>query len=134
MVCTSRARKNQTKMTQTLESVRQVLSRVTFPGLIIDAHGDAGRLYLQVENTGGQNNITGEHYSWKGRKWRLSPHMTDSEIVQTALKAVLTAYEHEIRELFKYRDVPIFDPHYDVEKLVELRSQPGAISERKVVI
>lgn len=78
--------------------------------------------YLQVlQKT--KCNVTGEPYESKGRKWRLSPHMTRSEIVQTALKAVLTAEEHEVRERFKYRGQPIFDPHYDVDELWHLRQR-----------
>lgn len=55
------------------------------------------------------------------RKWRLSPHMTRSEVVQTALKAVLSAEEHEAREKFLYLGESIFSPHYDVLDLVQLR-------------
>lgn len=56
----------------------------------------------------------------KGRKWLLSSHMTKSEIVQTAMKAVLTALEHEAREEFTYKGETIFGPHFDVEALCEL--------------
>jgi hypothetical protein len=68
---------------------------------------------------------------WNGRKWFLSNHMTRSEVVQTAFKAVLTAEEHEAREHFKYRGQSIFDPHYDVDKLVELRSDVACLDLRK---
>ena len=54
---------------------------------------------------------------WKGRKWYVSAHATRSEIVQTCLKAVLTACEHEARESFRYRGEAIFGPHHDVEAL-----------------
>lgn len=64
---------------------------------------------------------TGAPLPWRGRKWLISEHMTDGEIVQTVFKATMTAAEHELREGFKYRGQPIFDPHYDLEKLVELR-------------
>ncbi len=57
---------------------------------------------------------------WGGRKWTISPHMTKGEIVQTALKAILAAEEHEAREKFTYRGRAIFGPHYDVDKLVDL--------------
>jgi len=53
-----------------------------------------------------------------GRKWRLSQHMTKSEIVQTAFKAILTAEEHEVREKFLYRGHAIFGPHLNVDALV----------------
>ena len=56
----------------------------------------------------------------KGRKWVLSQHMTKSEVVATAFKAILTAEEHETRENFKYRGAPIFHPHYNVDILVEV--------------
>lgn len=51
------------------------------------------------------------------RKWQLSPHMCRSELVQTALKCVLTAEEHEARERFTYRGRRIFGPHFDVDVL-----------------
>jgi len=54
---------------------------------------------------------------WKSRKWILSIHMTPSELVQTALKAVLTAEEHEAREAFTLDGVACFSPHFDVFKL-----------------
>jgi hypothetical protein len=37
--------------------------------------------------------------------------------VGTCLKLVLTALEHEARELFRYQDVAIFDPHVSVHAL-----------------
>lgn len=55
-----------------------------------------------------------------GRWWRLSYHMVKGEIVQTALKAVLTALEHEAREEFLYRDRAVFGPHLDIDALWEI--------------
>lgn len=89
-----------------------------------------GYWYLQVEDPHGTNNVTNEPYTWKGRKWLLSPHMTEGEIVQTAFMATLAAAEHEIRETFMYKGRSIFDPHYDLDKLVELRAEPDAIKGR----
>lgn len=54
------------------------------------------------------------------RRWLITQQMTDSEIVQTAFKLVLTSYEHRAREHFRYRDKRIFGPHFDVEDLVRL--------------
>lgn len=48
----------------------------------------------------------------------LSPNMTKSELVQTAMKAVLAAEEHEAREHFRYRGKCIFGPHIDVDGLL----------------
>jgi hypothetical protein len=57
---------------------------------------------------------------FKGRKWLLSRWMTRSEVVQTALMAVLAAVEHEAREQFLYRGAAIFGPHHDVGALRDL--------------
>ena len=54
------------------------------------------------------------------RKWLLSKHMTQSEIVQTAFKCALTSVEHEAREQFTYRGKPIFGPNLNVDQLVDL--------------
>lgn len=54
-----------------------------------------------------------------GRKWRISPHMTTSEIVGTAWKAYMTWLEHEARESFLYRGRAVYGPHLDVEALWE---------------
>src|SRR5687768_12140871 len=59
----------------------------------------------------------------KGRKWYVSPYATESEVVQTALKAVLTFLEHEAREQFHYKGKAIFGPHLDVEALLQLADQ-----------
>lgn len=106
-----------------------VLSRITFPGFTFIVQEYAHRPTLQIECKG-TCNISGADLTWTSRKWLLSWHMTDGEVVQTAFKAVMTALEHEAREQFTYRGVTVFDPHYDIEKLVALRMQPDALKER----
>ena len=69
--------------------------------------------WLQVE-------VTVDDVRQRGRKWRLSAHMTDSEVVQTAFAAVLAWEEHEAREAFHFRDIPVFSPHFCIEDLVAL--------------
>ncbi len=118
------------EMSLSFTDYRAIVDRCSFPNFsFIIGSGRSGDDYLQIECSA-YDNITAAPLNWRGRKWRLSPHMTPSEVVQTAFKAVLTAIEHETRETFLYRGVAIFDPHYDVEKLVELRSRPDSISAR----
>lgn len=88
-----------------------------------------GLWFLQVQFIA-PDVATGETQVFGGRKWRLSMHMTQSEIVQTALKAVLTAEEHEARELFLYRGRPVFGPHVNVERLWELAGDPDGQERR----
>jgi len=59
----------------------------------------------------------------KFMKWYLSRHATESEVVLTALKGVLTALEHEAREQFTYRGVALFGPHVDVRALIVCAEQ-----------
>lgn len=92
---------------------------------------DESRPYLQI-CCNSKCNVTGEPMSWTGRKWLLSYHMTSGEIVQTALKAALTAAEHECREKFTYRGITLFDPHQDLDKMVDLRLAAG-LKERDLV-
>lgn len=124
-----------------------LLKRIAFPGLAFEVTTDSTftegfRWYLRVVAPEGSPYAIDSHdkapdggslppLPWAGRKWRLSPHMTDGEIAQTALKAILTALEHEARERFLVDGVPVFDPHYDLDKLVALRSsQGGGLKER----
>lgn len=53
------------------------------------------------------------------RKWRLSPHMTRSEIVLTAFLAAKTAETHEMHEAFRLHGKQVFNPHIDVFALAE---------------
>lgn len=75
--------------------------------------------YLQVQCY----SCTDGTLQWSGRKWRLSYHMTATELVNTAFKAYLAALEHEYREQFLYRGTAIYNPHRDVDALVELRGR-----------
>ncbi len=83
-----------------------------------DGRGSDGaiRFFLQVRATT-PCSVTGKPYEWGGRKWFLSSYMTQSEVLQTALMAALTAVEHEAREDFKWQGKAIFGPHYDVDAL-----------------
>lgn len=116
-----------------LEDFADILDRIEYPGYRLSLYTRPGETNLVVECDEGTCNITGKPMGWRGRKWRLSPFMTDGEVVQTAFMAIMAANEHETREKFLYRGVTVFDPHYNIEKLVALRSQPDAIKERDLV-
>ena len=115
-----------------LDDIRAVASQVRYKDwrFHIDAEllesGDS-RPWLQVHFHAPDNENPEVSGPAKGRKWFLSPHMTESEVVGTAFKAVLTAEEHEAREKFKWRDRAVFGPRIDVESLWEAA---GALSYR----
>lgn len=103
---------------------RDVLSRIAYKGWVFNLGGDNGRHWLQVEFYVSALDAQGhaEPGVQKGRKWLLSEHMTESEIVQTAFKAVLSAEEHETREQFLVEGVPVLGPHFDLFALAALSS------------
>jgi len=62
---------------------------------------------------------TGKLTVQKTRKWYISPYATKSEVVQTALKCILTSMEHRVREHFSYRGERIFGPHFSCDELAD---------------
>lgn len=134
--------------------LQDILSRIRFHGLTFEVTNEETLAVTQGEPEDGyQGEITQRYYlrvcaypgspyatcsvtakplPWKGRLWRLSQHMTDGEIVQTAFKAILTCLEHEARERFTFDGVTVFDPHFDIHELVTLRKSPtGGLKERQ---
>jgi hypothetical protein len=97
------------------EHIRSLVSECSAEDLRIQVcqdGGEGGRQYLQVSDG-----------KWTGRKWMLSLHMTDGEVVQTAMAAVLAWHEHEARESFKFRGKAIFNPHLSLDALCERAEQ-----------
>jgi hypothetical protein len=95
-----------------LDQIERLVDQCECAGLNIVQHYTSDRLYLQVTNG-----------KWHGRKWMLSAHMTDGEVVQTVMAAVLAWYEHEAREAFKFRGKQIFSPHLSLQALCERAEQ-----------
>ncbi len=92
-----------------LAALGGILSEVECGDLRFVAVAEEGALYLLVER--------GEQC---GRRWLIDPRATPGEVVQTALKAVLTWQEHETRETFHYRGARVFSPHLEMDALVGL--------------
>lgn len=84
-----------------------------------DNEFENGRIFLQVTYSANCNE-TGEFKEWHGRKYYLSKHMTDDEIVKTAYTAFESCVKHEIMEGFKVDGVVLFNPHTDFEQLLKI--------------
>jgi hypothetical protein len=56
---------------------------------------------------------------WRGRKWYLSRHMTDDEIVKTIWLAFEIAVRHELLEGFTFGGKLVFNPHTPVDVLIK---------------
>ncbi len=78
-----------------------------------------GRIFIQViyeapcVKTGGLQ-------IFHGRKFYLSDHMTEDEIVKTAYLAFKLAVEHEIMEGFKVDGKVLFNPHVSYQELLNI--------------
>lgn len=97
--------------------VESVLRQISYPGG--DFRWDSSRRLLSFGMVVRDVQSNAEARQW-GRKWYVSEHSCLSEVVQTALKAVLTFVEHEVREVFRYDGCAVFNPHIDVEALREV--------------
>lgn len=116
-----------------LKRVQLLLSRVNLKCLektfnIIIKHDDKytqnfvgneqyGRIYIQLEYNSSCNK-DGDNDYWKGRKWYLSEHMTDDEIIKTCYAAFEACVKHEIMEGFKVDGKMLFNPHINFEELL----------------
>lgn len=113
----------------TKEQLKDIVDQCSYEDWLIQLRYDGDRPYLQVR-VNGRDNVTGKPLEWTGRKWMLSYHMCKQEVVRTAFKAVLTAMQHEVEELFKYRGVAIYNPHLDPDALVDFVKDAQHIQER----
>lgn len=66
---------------------------------------------------------TGKLEEQHARKWYISSHADESEIVRTALAACLRSAEHRVREHFTYKGVRVFDPHVSIDALAEVSNR-----------
>ncbi len=80
---------------------------------------DFGRIYIQLEYNSACNK-DGDNDYWKGRKWYLSEHMTDDEIIKTCYAAFDACVKHEIMEGFKVDGKMLFNPHINFEALLTI--------------
>lgn len=104
---------------QTLESIKALVNECSFNDWMfrVDANKD-GTPYVQVLFMD-KDRITGKEELQRCRKWILSLHSTNSEIIRAVFKAVEAAMLHEVQEAFKFRNARIYNPHMDLEELAD---------------
>jgi len=118
---------------QTLKNIQKLVAGVSFNDWNYLVRMDNKRPYLQIKFMAPDNMSDSPALIVQNcRKWMLSYHMTDDEIISTAMAATITAVEHETREQFKWEGQPIFRPHYSVRELHALSAR-GATTKRDEV-
>jgi hypothetical protein len=114
-----------------IERIRDVVKRCAFQEYVFDVHLDGrGEIFLQASYLE-PDTVTGVIGTQLTRRWFISPHMTDSEIVRTAFKCIITSMEHRAREWFTYRGRAIFGPHFDVEALHAVCGEKHSFDHRE---
>lgn len=101
-----------------LTDIKNIISSVSYNDWTFRVDESHGVPFLQVLFIDADR-ITGERELQRCRKWQLSYHMVSSEVVRTAFKAVEAAVLHEAQEAFKYKGCRVYNPHFDIDALVE---------------
>lgn len=78
---------------------------------------DDGRVFIQCVYAA-PCTVSNHLKEWHGRKWYLSDHMTEDEIVKTCFAAFKAAVEHEVMEGFLFEGQRVFNPHADFRALI----------------
>ena len=107
-------------MQKTYEDVQTIINRISYPDgwFVLLPKGDGFLLQMHYVEDDVMTDDTDQIQST--RKWYISSWATESEIVQTALKCVITSMEHRAREHFTYKGLRIFHPHHDIQDLCDL--------------
>lgn len=110
-----------------IKRANELLQHIQYAGHSFIVREGHGGVHLQAHYLEADSTIPGSvPVDQFTRKWLLSPHMTDSEIVFTAFKCCLTSAEHRCREAFRFRGEQIMSPHLEVEDLVAICRQGRA--------
>lgn len=112
----------------TLSKISEVLSEVKFSNHVFEVEEAPGGFHIWISGIE-PDTYTGKMELQEGRKWFVRAKSTPSDVVRTAFKAVATWAEHEMRESFKYKDVRVFSPHLDLDKLVTRNNKNGELED-----
>jgi len=100
-------------MPMTSSQVLGIIAKLKYRdwGFYVGVMGDGFYLQIRFDAPDSQ---TGKVETQHCRKWYISTWMTETEIVDTAYKAIETAVIHEMKEEFTYKGHMIYNPHMSV--------------------
>jgi hypothetical protein len=107
---------------KSLIEIKKIVAKIQTPLLDFKV-GVKGCVFFLQGSYYEPDTYTGIDNLQKTRKWIISQHMTESEIVQTALACLLMSMEHRARESFMYKKQRVFGPHFNVNRFVELAAR-----------
>lgn len=109
----------------TLEDIGFLTDRIEFRDWRFRSGPLGDGYFLQVEFSAPCTE-TNEVSTQRGRKWYLSAHSIEDEVVKTAWLAILTALHHEAMEEFRVDGVAPFHPHTDFAALLAIQGCESA--------
>jgi hypothetical protein len=115
-----------------IERLKQILCEVDYKDWVFHTGAMENGWFIQATFMAPDNDIPGsDPVGQSGRKFYISPYMTEGEVVQTCFLAIKTAEEHEMRELFQFRKQRVFGPHFNLGWLAEQLANDPSINNDK---
>ena len=121
-----------------IEEPRPILTKATLEDIVarvsfmdrrfrVLEKGDGFLLQLEYEEACVE---TGELRTQRARKWYVSPHATETEVVETLFAACQRSMLHVTAEHFTYQGRRVFSPHFRIEDRLELAGPFGGFDKR----
>jgi len=107
---------------KTLDEIRAVLDGVSFMDRTFRLlpKGDGFLLQIEYMEADIDNPADPKPVLQRARKWYVSPFSTETEIVETAFKAVKTSMMHVVKEHFAYKGRRVYSPHFQVDARIRM--------------
>jgi hypothetical protein len=103
-------------MSLTVQKMGQIVADCQYKDWTIDVGSYGPSVYWIEVNFWRPDSVTGEMGpSQNMRRWPIESWRDSDYVINTIYKAIATAEEHEMRENFKYKGKPRFDPHIHTE-------------------
>lgn len=108
---------------QTLDKIKSIVSHVKYKDwqFVVGKKGDG--FLIQVQFMGEDTDGSGKLELQKCRKWFVSQHSVDSEVIRSCFLAIRQAEEHELCEHFHYKGHQVYNPHLDMNSMAEFISK-----------
>jgi len=106
---------------KTERQIRTILDNIQFQDRRFRLLRKGDGFLVQVEYEEADIDIPGSAPTLqRGRKWYVSPFSTETEIVETAFKALRISNDHVLKEHFLYKGHRVYSPHFQIEARIEM--------------
>ncbi len=104
---------------KTRDEIQKIIDRIEFMDREFRLLDKGDGFLLQVTYVEADID-TGVPEEQRARKWYISPHMTETEIVETAFAACQRSMMHVVGEHFLYLGKRVYSPHFEIDARLEL--------------